>query len=67
MDDTAVISINEFRAKTRCVMLDLGSLTVIGVDYLQLMRSTHVRLAGVRSHQAGRGHDRPALSLRLHR
>jgi replicative DNA helicase len=39
IDDTAAISINELRAKARRVMRDLGGLDVIGVDYLQLMRS----------------------------
>lgn len=39
LDDTAAISINELRAKARRVQRDLGDLAVIGVDYLQLMRS----------------------------
>lgn len=39
IDDTAGISINELRAKARRAMRDLGGLDVIGVDYLQLMRS----------------------------
>lgn len=39
LDDTAAISINELRAKARRVQRDLGELSVIGVDYLQLMRS----------------------------
>ncbi len=44
LDDTAAISINELRAKARRVQRDLGELSVIGVDYLQLMRS-HTRQA----------------------
>ncbi len=39
IDDTASISINELRAKARRVKRDMGDLSVIGVDYLQLMRS----------------------------
>ena len=39
IDDTAAISINELRAKARRVMRDLDGLDVIGIDYLQLMRS----------------------------
>lgn len=39
VDDTAAISINELRAKARRVMRDLDGLDVIGIDYLQLMRS----------------------------
>lgn len=39
LDDTAAISINELRAKARRVLRDQGELAVIGVDYLQLMRS----------------------------
>lgn len=39
IDDTAAISINELRAKARRTMRDLGGLDVIGIDYLQLMRS----------------------------
>lgn len=39
LDDTAAISINELRAKARRVQRDRGELAVIGVDYLQLLRS----------------------------
>lgn len=39
LDDTAAISINELRAKARRVLRDKGELAVIGVDYLQLLRS----------------------------
>ncbi|MEG1258455.1 MAG: replicative DNA helicase [Akkermansia sp.] len=39
VDDTAAISISELRAKARRIVRDVGSLGVIGVDYLQLMRS----------------------------
>lgn len=39
LDDTPAISINELRARARRVMRDLGGLDVIGIDYLQLMRS----------------------------
>ncbi len=39
LDDTAAISINELRAKARRVQRDRGDLAVIGVDYLQLLRS----------------------------
>lgn len=39
LDDTAAISISELRAKARRVARDLGELSVIGVDYLQLLRS----------------------------
>lgn len=39
IDDTPAISITELRAKARRVMRDHGSLSAIGVDYLQLMRS----------------------------
>ena len=40
LDDTPAITINELRARARRVMRDLGGLDVIGIDYLQLMRST---------------------------
>ena len=39
IDDTPAISINELRAKARRAMRDMGGLDVIGIDYLQLMRS----------------------------
>ncbi len=39
IDDTAGISINELRAKARRVVRELGQLSVIGIDYLQLMKS----------------------------
>lgn len=51
IDDTAAISINELRAKARRVMRDLGGLAVIGVDYLQLMRSTSRQAANSRERE----------------
>ena len=51
IDDTAAISINELRAKARRVMRDLGGLAAIGVDYLQLMRSTSKQAANSRERE----------------
>ena len=51
IDDTAAISITELRAKARRVMRDLGGLAVIGVDYLQLMRSTSRQAANSRERE----------------
>lgn len=51
IDDTAAISINELRAKARRVMRDLGGLAAIGVDYLQLMRSTSRQAANSRERE----------------
>lgn len=39
IDDTAAISISELRAKARRVQRENPELAVIGIDYLQLMRS----------------------------
>ncbi len=39
IDDTAAISIAELRAKARRVLMSHPDLAVIGIDYLQLMRS----------------------------
>ncbi len=39
IDDTPAISISELRAKARRVIQDHPDLSVIGIDYLQLMRS----------------------------
>lgn len=39
IDDTPAISITELRAKARRVARDLGGLSSIGIDYLQLMKS----------------------------
>ena len=51
IDDTASISINELRAKARRVMRDMGGLAAIGVDYLQLMRSTSRQAANSRERE----------------
>ena len=51
IDDTAAISITELRAKARRVMRDLGGLAVIGVDYLQLMRSHSKQAANSRERE----------------
>lgn len=51
IDDTAAISITELRAKARRVMRDQGGLAVIGVDYLQLMRSTSRQAANSRERE----------------
>lgn len=51
IDDTAAISINELRAKTRRVMRELGGLAAIGVDYLQLMRSHSKQAANSRERE----------------
>ena len=49
IDDTAAIT--ELRAKARRVMRDQGGLAVIGVDYLQLMRSTSRQAANSRERE----------------
>lgn len=51
IDDTAAISINELRAKARRVMRDMGELSAIGVDYLQLMRSHSKQAANSRERE----------------
>ncbi len=51
IDDTASISINELRAKARRVKRDMGDLSVIGVDYLQLMRSLSKQAANSRERE----------------
>lgn len=51
IDDTAAISITELRAKARRIMRDQGELAVIGVDYLQLMRSTSRQAANSRERE----------------
>ena len=64
IDDTAAISINELRAKARRVMRDLGALSAIGVDYLQLMRSHSKQAANSREREVGKS---PPVSRRLPR
>ncbi len=51
IDDTASITINELRAKARRVMRDMGEIGVIGVDYLQLMRSLSKQAANSRERE----------------
>lgn len=51
IDDTPSISITELRAKARRVLRDNGSLSAIGVDYLQLMRSHTKQAQGSRERE----------------